>query len=74
MSTNPSELLARTAATGTAAAGLPTATGSATARPTSLKTLDSHELLQGADQIVITHGEHEYRLRVTRNQKLILHK
>ena len=45
-----------------------------TAQPAALKILDSHELMQGADQIVITHGEHAYRLRVTRNQKLILHK
>ena len=44
------------------------------AQPAALKVLDSHELMQGADQIVITHGEHAYRLRVTRNQKLILHK
>lgn len=43
-------------------------------RPEPLKTFDSQDLLQGADQIVITHGEYEYRLRVTRNQKLILHK
>ena len=45
-----------------------------TPRPEPLKTFDSQDLLQGADQIVIIHGEHEYRLRVTRNQKLILHK
>ena len=65
MSTNPSETLHQEATS---------AGNTDAAQPTPLKTLDSHELMQGADQIVITHGEHAYRLRVTRNQKLILHK
>ncbi|MCH2124109.1 MAG: hemin uptake protein HemP [Pirellulaceae bacterium] len=41
---------------------------------TQLKVYNSHDLFQGADQIVIVHGDQEYRLRVTRNQKLILYK
>lgn len=69
MSTNSSNTLSReVAASGDRETALPAA------QPVGLKTLDSHELMQGADQIVITHGEHAYRLRVTRNQKLILHK
>jgi len=69
MSTNSPDTLSREVATdGDREASLPAA------QPAGLKTLDSHELMQGADQIVITHGEHAYRLRVTRNQKLILHK
>ena len=69
MSTNSPDTLGREVATaGDREAAL------AAAQPAGLKTLDSNELMQGADQIVITHGEHAYRLRVTRNQKLILHK
>lgn len=36
--------------------------------------VDSRELLQGAREIVIRHGEQEYRLRHTQNDKLILTK
>ena len=69
MSTNSMDTLSRQVApAGDRDAALPAA------QPAGLKTLDSNELMQGADQIVITHGEHAYRLRVTRNQKLILHK
>jgi hemin uptake protein HemP len=38
------------------------------------RTLKSHELLQGAKEVLIAHGEETYRLRLTRNGKLILHK
>lgn len=36
--------------------------------------LDSRELLRGAREIVIRHGNQEYRLRHTQNDKLILTK
>lgn len=36
--------------------------------------LRSHELLRGAREVVIRHGEQTYRLRHTRNDKLILTK
>lgn len=36
--------------------------------------LSSRELLRGAREIVIRHGEQVYRLRHTRNDKLILTK
>ena len=38
------------------------------------RVLQSEELLQGAREILIAHGEETYRLRLTRNGKLILHK
>lgn len=48
--------------------------------PTPLRTtpvppaLDSRDLLRGARDIVIRHGDQEYRLRHTQNDKLILTK
>lgn len=36
--------------------------------------LRSHELLRGSREVVIRHGEQTYRLRHTRNDKLILTK
>jgi hemin uptake protein HemP len=36
--------------------------------------VDSRELLRGAREIVIRHGDQEYRLRHTQNDKLILTK
>lgn len=36
--------------------------------------IDSRELLQGARELVIRHGDQEYRLRHTQNDKLILTK
>ena len=36
--------------------------------------LSSREILRGQREIVILHGGHEYRLRVTRADKLILTK
>ena len=38
------------------------------------RVIDSQELLQGHVEITIRHGEEIYRLRVTRNGKLILFK
>jgi hemin uptake protein HemP len=34
----------------------------------------SAEILQGAREVLIRHGEETYRLSLTRNGKLILHK
>jgi hemin uptake protein HemP len=39
-----------------------------------LRELTSEELLCGQQEVCIRHGEEIYRLRVTRNGKLILHK
>jgi len=36
--------------------------------------IDSSNLLQGEREILIRHGEEVYRLKVTRNDKLILQK
>ena len=38
------------------------------------RTVHSDELLQGARELLIRHGEETYRLRLTRNGKLILQK
>ncbi|MEX0703878.1 MAG: hemin uptake protein HemP [Planctomycetales bacterium] len=38
------------------------------------RTLDSANLLQGRREVLIQHGPETYRLRLTRNGKLILHK
>lgn len=37
-------------------------------------TLRSSDLLQGQREVLIIHGNETYRLRLTRNGKLILHK
>ncbi len=34
--------------------------------------IDSHDLLRGQRELVIRHGDREYRLRHTQNDKLIL--
>ncbi|OGS91260.1 MAG: hypothetical protein A2Z95_02040 [Gallionellales bacterium GWA2_60_18] len=44
--------------------------GSAAAR----RTLDSRTLFAGTDEVVITHGAETYRLRLTRQNRLILTK
>ena len=36
--------------------------------------VDSRELLRGARELIIHHGDQEYRLRHTQNDKLILTK
>jgi hemin uptake protein HemP len=38
----------------------------------SLRTINSADLLHGAREVLIQHDEKTYRLRVTRNGKLIL--
>lgn len=40
----------------------------------SMRRWDSAELLSGHREAIIVHGEDEYRLRWTRNNKLILYK
>ncbi len=42
------------------------------AQPPSLRTLNSADLFKGAREVLIQHDEKTYRLRVTRNGKLIL--
>lgn len=44
------------------------------ARPQTARRLSSAELLAGAREAVIVHGQDEYRLRLTSNGKLILTK
>ncbi len=47
----------------------------ATAMPQTPRVrIDSRDLLQGGREIVICHGDQEYRLRHTQNDKLILTK
>lgn len=43
-------------------------------RPPVRETIESHALLRGGRELTIRHGEHEYRLRLTQNDKLILTK
>lgn len=40
----------------------------------SRQRIDSRELLQGERELIIQHGDQEYRLRHTQNDKLILTK
>ena len=40
----------------------------------SLREIDSSSLLQGDKEILIRHGEEVYRLKLTKNGKLILQK
>ncbi len=42
--------------------------------PVSLREIDSSSLLQGEKEILIRHGDEVYRLRLTKNGKLILQK
>lgn len=42
--------------------------------PEGAATISSRELLQGAREVLIDHEGEMYRLRLTRNGKLILHK
>ncbi len=55
---------------------LPSQTGLARAEPAieSRLRIDSRDLLQGARELIIRHGDQEYRLRHTQNDKLILTK
>ena len=47
---------------------------SAPPRASALKRIDSERLLAGSRELVIAHAGQEYRLRLTRNDKLILTK
>ena len=40
----------------------------------SVREITSEELLRGQSELFIRHGEELYRLKLTRNQKLILQK
>ena len=42
--------------------------------PSTLRELDSSSLLQGEKEVLIHHGGEVYRLRLTKNGKLILQK
>jgi hemin uptake protein HemP len=42
--------------------------------PEAAATVASADLLQGHREVLIRHGDEIYRLRLTRNGKLILHK
>lgn len=55
---------------------LPVREESATAlrSPSPLREIDSSSLLQGENEILIRHGDEVYRLRLTKNGKLILQK
>lgn len=46
--------------------------GSPAASAHTLPCVDSHALLAGARELLIRHGDELYRLRHTRNDKLIL--
>ncbi len=58
------------------AAQKPPATPAAAARPpaSAHKTITSHELFKGARELLIEHGDCQYRLRQTSKGKLILTK
>ncbi|HEY3065349.1 MAG TPA: hemin uptake protein HemP [Methylomirabilota bacterium] len=45
-----------------------------TAEPSERRAVDSLDLFRGGREIVIRHGSDEYRLRITRSDKLILTK
>jgi hemin uptake protein HemP len=57
---------------GNTAASIPARTTPASAPST--QRIDSHRLLAGGRELVIDHAGQEYRLRLTRNDKLILTK
>ncbi len=42
--------------------------------PSAMPSVESRNLLQGASEVLIQHGNEVYRLRHTRNDKLILTK
>ncbi len=45
---------------------------SISAPATERSVIDSHDLLRGQRELLIRHGDREYRLRHTQNDKLIL--
>lgn len=48
--------------------------GNPAARSARGQEIASHELFRGAQEIIIVHRNEEYRLRITRQNKLILTK
>ncbi len=48
--------------------------GSKSADETSVRIYDSRELFRGEQEVLIVHAGHAYRLRITRQDKLILTK
>ncbi|MEZ5457257.1 MAG: hemin uptake protein HemP [Lysobacteraceae bacterium] len=44
------------------------------ARIPSRQEVNSHDLMRGHRELTIVHGDQEYRLRITQNDKLILTK
>jgi len=52
----------------------PTQKQTAVERPARVKHVSSQDLLQDQKELIIVHNEQEYRLRATRNGKLILTK
>lgn len=50
------------------------ASGFATPSQQTARTIGSEELLMGAKELLIRHGEDTYKLRVTQTGKLILQK
>jgi hemin uptake protein HemP len=48
--------------------------GATSPRSPTLQRVDSRRLLAGGRELLIDHGGQEYRLRLTRNDKLILTK
>ena len=52
----------------------PPSAPSSKSSPLSARELASDDLLQGTREVLIRHGTDVYRLRLTRNGKLILHK
>ncbi len=44
------------------------------ARPETINTIDSAQLLNGARELAIRHGDQLYRLKITKQDKLILTK
>ena len=53
---------------------IPSAIPRTVAMNTDRQRVDSRELLQGERELIIQHGDQEYRLRHTQNDKLILTK
>ena len=53
---------------------MPEQPGNELVSPSTLREIDSSSLLQGEKEILIHHGSEVYRLRLTKNGKLILQK
>ena len=53
---------------------MPTKTRDSSTVPLTSKVIDSSDLFAGLKELVIRHGDQEYRLRITKQDKLILTK